>query len=253
MLTEALRTGSGGGERPDCLEWPSCHVASAFHQGGVMRSNQKFLSILAACATAVATIAMGGPVSASTLSSEGPDSTLVMEVPMTYVGFDDDVARQNGYEVRTGSDGREYAVRAGAPAGAPAVAADLPPITNSEVRGAWSRTASQLANPVGGDCGTSFVLTNDTVRGRYKIDTGWSVRITAVTHSWSVLVTGPAGKDTTHRWGGVLLGRQVWTGTTVGAVNVTGTYRARASGSATDVFGRTCTSANPVDTDVIYG
>jgi len=71
-----------------------------------------------------------------------------VEVPMTFTGYERKIAKANGLEVRTRSDGQEYAVPAGARSDAPAVTS-MPSPTNS----------TGLSNPiVPGNCGTSSLF-----------------------------------------------------------------------------------------------
>lgn len=182
----------------------------------------------------------GGAVDAWSPGVVAERPTTVVTVPMTFVGFDRAVARSNGYEIRTGADGLEYAVRRGAAPDAPPLATGLSAVGEAVTLGT-----------VFGNCGSSSVFIDPTTRGRYRVDTAWSVNIRAVWYNWRVDVTGPAPANGVHTWGGPLLGRSSWTGSARGAVNRSGTYRAVASGSATDAFGRTCTSGRPTDSSFI--
>jgi hypothetical protein len=117
------------------------------------------------------------------------DKTVMLTAPMHAVGYDAKVAKANGYEIRTASDGTPYSV----------------PIGSTE--------GPSPQNRLPGECGYSHVYFTPIGGRKAVINTGFdSTQGPAVDFSWAVTVTDDWGVSV-KTWGGPLLFRSSWVGT----------------------------------------
>jgi hypothetical protein len=171
----------------------------------------------------------------STTSTAVPAGAIA--VPMTVSGYDKATAAANGYDIRFNADGTPYSV----PVGTPKVSTSTQGIT-----------PFSITNPAVGDCGVSWVYIFDKEDPRaFKIVTGFTVGISAVSYGWSVNVVGPAFNKT-HIWSGGLLFRTGWEGTWTQTVSLAGTYSSNViSGTVLLANGIYCESLHPIDNIVV--
>lgn len=197
-----------------------------------MRKLSKISAITAGIALAVG-LSAGTALAASPAGgSHAPRIPREIRVvtQMKVAGFDAQVAKAHGYQIRTDSAGRQYAVKIGAAPGA------TPDVT------------------VGGDCGTSymdyFAQGNRTV----LMESGFHVPLTITDFSWTVFMLDNGGLSK-HHWGTVLLlphlnwaTSQLYAGMTPGPSSAwvsTDSY-------ADLIDGERCYSAGPTDYTTIY-
>jgi hypothetical protein len=100
--------------------------------------------------------------------------------PMKVTGYDPEVAKANGYEIRTDPQGRQYSVKVGTPTG-----------------------GMTPANEVSGNCGVSWIY--EVAQGglRVSINTGFHVIAIAVSFEWKYWM-GDQGGVTSHTHSGPL-------------------------------------------------
>jgi hypothetical protein len=96
--------------------------------------------------SALFAMTVGGATAAAAATT--PEPTVTTVTAMHVIGFDRDVAKANGFEIRTGADNKEYAVAAG----------DVSP-----------------ANVVSGNCGFSYVYEYGIGNRAIELYTGFSV------------------------------------------------------------------------------
>lgn len=129
-------------------------------------------TLVAAACSLVATglmfpaLANAGQGGTSDLAT-APRAVLV-ETGMERVGFDADIARANGYEVRTAPDGRQYGVRPG----------------ENETFGFAE---------VFGDCGSSYISYEGRGGGTTETITGFEVRDVVAAGEWEVDIVDQGG------------------------------------------------------------
>jgi hypothetical protein len=117
-----------------------------------------FISALAGLALA------GGALTGTAVAAESPQNAntgTTQYAGMTVVGFDQQVAAAHGYVIRTGADGRQYAVKAG----------QLTPDSSG-------------GNYVTGDCGWSWVQVNGTGNRGIRLDSGFGVIRNVIAWEW---------------------------------------------------------------------
>ncbi|SDJ83046.1 hypothetical protein SAMN04488074_103321 [Lentzea albidocapillata subsp. violacea] len=131
-------------------------------------------SLIAATTAAMAFLSVLGLTTAAS-ASEG--STVTYSVGMRIGGFDPEVAKANGYEIRTDEQGRQYSVKLG------------------EVG-----TQSQNGGRLYGDCGNSWVRVNGIGRRVARLETSWDVILPVVAFEWHITVIDTAGVSS-QDWG----------------------------------------------------
>jgi hypothetical protein len=141
---------------------------------------------------------------------------------MTIVGFDPAVAKANGYEVRTGSDGKQYPVMKG------------------------GGVSTNVTGTVYGNCGSSYVTLTALGNRKVLIETGFNVIAPAYDYSWTVHVIDNYGASNKY-WGSALNPpRPSWLGTNLFTSSGTGyMWAGVTSGVALLTNGWVCYSGNP--------
>lgn len=125
----------------------------------------------------VAALALTGIGASAATAADELANESVVEVPMTVIAFDREIAAANGYEIRTDDRGYEYSVPVGTPADAP--------VTGPLVPG--DDAAVQARGTSVGNCGSSYVdVRYGTMFTGYNINTANGKPIS---HSWYVTVT----------------------------------------------------------------
>ena len=118
---------------------------------------------------------------ADTTGSEVPE-TFNESAPMIIVGYDEQVAAANGFQVITNPDGSQYSIAVTNEAKAQ--------LQQAEALRAEAQLAAPAADPVPGNCGSSWAsgakIANDTV----AFSTGFLVFLAAYEHDWRVNATG---------------------------------------------------------------
>jgi hypothetical protein len=163
-----------------------------------------------------------------------PDTQLA--IPMHVEGFDAKVAAENGYEIRTLPDGKQYSVP-----------------QNTQQGLAVPDDAASTNNAVKGNCGESYLYFYAKGGLKGEVTTGFKVNRPAISYSWRVEVTDRAGVGTLN-WDGGLAFRETWEGkrTTKGAsgsavavVNPADSYALLSNGAI-------CVSGGPSDSIYYY-
>lgn len=194
-----------------------------------MRSLRRIM--LAALTAALVAIGLPSTGWAAEPSPNNPQLVSTSTVPMTVVGYDEAVARANGYTIRFTADGTPYSVK-----------------STTRLGGAGGVTTQNL---VTGNCGSSYVWLYDIGDKKYQVSTGFGVTVSAVQYNWYANVIGP-NYNYTHTWGGGLWFSNTWSGTAVGLVNIGGTYTVKATGHAVLSNGLICNSLGPIANESIY-
>jgi hypothetical protein len=200
-------------------------------------------SAILVAAGMVATLCGFAPATHSPTQTD-PNVT-VIEAPMVAAGFDEDVARANGYQIVTDANGEKRSV----PVTAAAKAAEAQLLAKQKAEG----TISPLANVVVGDCGSSRIVIVDGPEFRDAgISTSFNVNRPAVNYSWFVDITGNA-TSTRRTFSGGLAFRTSWQHTFVHTVPAAGTYIASVAKNSNAVLnnGTLCFSGGPSDTEFI--
>ncbi len=157
-----------------------------------------------------------------------------VSVPMHVADFDEKVAAENGYEIRTGADGKRYSVKKEGP----------------------EQAADGAVSPQGvitGNCGYSWLYYDAIGDSRVQIKTGFHVDRPAVSYWWLVL-TKDDGGQTKQNWAGGLAFRTQW-GVKRTLKNMThGLSQAYVSTSSSALLadGSVCTSGGPSDVTWVY-
>lgn len=126
-------------------------------------------------------LAINAPVRSSSATA-GPEPSVpdgAVSDSMKIAGFDAEVAKEHGYEIRMDGDGKQYSVKKGTPEGA-------------ELR-------SAEGGRVDGDCGFSWVRINGIGNAATRLETGWHVYAPVIAFNWTVTLID---------WGGV--SNQTW-------------------------------------------
>ncbi|NHT17508.1 hypothetical protein [Cellulomonas sp. IC4_254] len=160
----------------------------------------------------------------------------IVEVEMDAVGFDESVARANGYAIVTEEDGTQRSV----------------PVTDqarAEEEAIARRVGAGRSTVVAGSCGTSrIVITDSTGFRRAGISTSFNVVRPAVGYSWFVDVAG-GGTSARQTFGGALASRTTWQHTFLHSVPKAGSYIASVARTSNAVLnnGTICFSGGPSD------
>jgi hypothetical protein len=134
----------------------------------------KFRSVYLA-GVCLGAVSLFAPVVAS--ASE-PMEPVTVEVEMTLSGFDHEIAAENGYEIRTTAEGREYSVPVGTSLDyVPSFDETAPPANGALSRSGDTRTSN---------CGSSSVSVDE-----YTFSTGYAVNYGVLYSKWGVTVSSP--------------------------------------------------------------
>jgi hypothetical protein len=199
--------------------------------------------VMAAAVMVVAGVAQALPAGASTAVLDGtrvtasPDGTRVtasadgtrVTVPMTITGFDAAVAKAHGYAIRTDAQGREFSVKAGAPA------------------------VATPDNTVYGNCGSSYMYEYGIGNHQVEIETGFNVSTPAVVVWWEYSMRDRGGTSSHTRGGGLDFQRR-WADNERWGALTPGPASAWVNSGSDAILdnGDVCTSAGPSDTTTIY-
>ncbi len=159
---------------------------------------------------------------------------------MTVVGYDEEVAEANGFQIITNPDGSQSSIAVTEEAKAQ--------LRQADVLRAQAQLESTAADPVPGNCGSSWAsgskIANDTV----AFSTGFLVFLAAYEHDWRVNATGFV---TANHWNtggaGPASGTKSWTGAIPGVIGpgFGGVPAYSASASVILVDGAVCYSVGP--------
>ena len=186
-------------------------------------------SVAAIVVTLIFVYASAAPsAAAAEPSPDNPQLVGAAVVPMTAVGFDPAVAISNGYAVVYDHNGKAA-------------------LSNASLNGAQSGAIAAPQDVVNGNCGNSWVWLYDVGRLKYRVDTGFSVVMSAVHYSWKATVGGYP-----YTWSGGWAFRYSWQASATGTVSIAGYYLAYAYGSATLSNGVICKSLDPEDGESLY-
>jgi hypothetical protein len=156
--------------------------------------------------------------------------TLLATSPMYIRAFDARVARAHGLEIRSGANGRQYSVKAGAPVRAVPL------------------------NQISGNCGYSYVYGYTSSGSRaIELYTGFHVNDWATGYSWQVRLNDRGGTSF-QNWGGGLNFRNNWTGDRVvgGLTPGPGQATVVSANSYAEIWtGSICWSGSPTSTYTI--
>lgn len=154
-----------------------------------------------------------------------------IRMPMTVVGFDAAVAKENGYPT-------------------------TPPRNLASLGDSAPSTDRADAQPMGqvfGNCGFSYVDLYEAGTRKYRMDTGFGLNHSAVRYRWSVHVYAP-GYSHYGNYGGGLFFRNTWTNKDGYDVNPQAAYTIAyvVTGEATLSNGAVCQTGHPSDYRLIY-
>ncbi|MEV7694008.1 hypothetical protein AB0N73_11845 [Microbacterium sp. NPDC089189] len=176
---------------------------------------------------------------ADTPDPEAP-TTFSESAPMTIVGYDEAVAKANGFQVITNPDGSQSSIAVTDEATAQ--------LQQAAVLRAQAQLAAPAADPVPGNCGSSWAsgskIANDTV----AFSTGFLVFLAAYEHDWRVNATGfVTGNHWNTGGAGPASGTKSWTGAIPGVIGpgFGGVPAYSASASVILVDGAVCYSVGP--------
>jgi hypothetical protein len=180
------------------------------------------IAVLAAIVLS-ASLAQSGTAEAASSPSSAPH---VVVIPMHIIGFNPAVAKAHGYVIRTDSQGRQYSVKAGAPAG---VRPDDNPV-------------------IDGNCGYSFLWYSARGNHTVFVSTGFGLNQIAVSYWWKYFMRDPGGTSS-HIHAGALEYLSSWsTGDTWGGMTPGPSEAWVDTGSdALLVSGGVCSSGGPSD------
>jgi|GEM_PF-1520667 len=148
------------------------------------------LSAMVTTAAALSVMGMAAPANAAVTADPGtPAVGTTVSVPMTFEGYNAARAAKYGYDVRTTTDGYQYAVPTGTPSGSFTGATPL------YKKGAPAKTVTaaggvHVDTTVTGNCGTSYVewLSKTEFKTGYTI---YSWDGPSLGHKWNVVVNAP--------------------------------------------------------------
>lgn len=191
---------------------------------------------LVACLILAASL---GSVAVSPATASDLSDLESVEVPMTAVRIDADVAAENGYEVRTDAQGYQYSVLIGTPIDAPY---DGPRVPGDNVKpddGASTRGVTT------GNCGTSYLYINwgpKTMLTGYSINSGYGL---PVSHNWIVYLEATGGIGFYDFGGFAPWGGASWNASR--SINETGgfTHAQVTTGTVYTASGYVCFSGGP--------
>lgn len=147
-------------------------------------------TLLTAMAAAVVTLAaLGAAAPANALTSHEPAAGTKISVPMTFSGYNAARAAKYGYDVRTTSDGYQYAVPAGTPEGSYAGSTPLFK-AGAPLKSVTASGRVHVDATVTGNCGTSYV----EWLSHTEFETGYTIYPwdgPSLGHKWNVVVTAP--------------------------------------------------------------
>jgi hypothetical protein len=144
-------------------------------EGEVMtnRFTRRALAITGGAALAVLAALAPQAASADTPEPEAPE-TVSVTMPMTVVGYDEEVAEANGFQIVTNPDGSQSSIPVTDEA--KALVADAPDVSARDT--------------VVGDCGQSWLNGSKGANDTVSFTTGYSVRAAVVLHQWRVQAIG---------------------------------------------------------------
>jgi hypothetical protein len=183
--------------------------------------------------SATATGASAAPPTAATQPAAVAQATAVppkgaVLVGMKVTGFNAEVARANGYIVKTDAQGQQYSVKPG--------------------------VAEERAIPViWGNCGMSWIYYNAIGNSSASINTGFSLYWPAVSYWWFVRINDAGGQNN-HIWAGGLNRLYGWSAykNVPGLSHGLSVATVSTASSAILADGRVCTSGGPSDLDNVY-
>jgi hypothetical protein len=194
---------------------------------GVLAMLGLVLSATATAASATPATATAPAATAAQTTAAVPDGAV--QVGMRVTGFNAEVARANGYIVKTDAQGRQYSVKPGA---------------------AGERAAIPV---IWGNCGMSWVYYNAIGNSSATINTGFSLYWPAVSYWWFVRINDAGGQNN-HIWAGGLNRLYGWSAfkTVPGLSHGLSVATVSTASSAILADGRVCTSGGPSDLDNVY-
>ncbi|RFA07089.1 hypothetical protein B7R21_16650 [Subtercola boreus] len=194
---------------------------------------------------AVVDLALATPISMAQSAAAVEDEPITGTASLHFAGYDVQRAAENGFDIRTDSDGLQYAVPTGTPEGSLDGATPKYNPTTGEVVSIPGSAARQPAN---GDCGTSDLVLYDNTTGHTQYDLNGAFGA-AVSHTWSVALTssidaGSEPLDGLPPFPGISFSWDTNFTHDVQAIGGT-TLEAVAGGTVTTTLG-TCYGGNPI-------
>jgi hypothetical protein len=193
--------------------------------------NMMFKKLIGPMMVALTAFALGG-------QGVGPavaEVSITNRVPMTFTGFDREVAAENGYEIRTDATGHECSVAIGTPSG--------PCPTYASQDGGDLTTQ----NTVYGDCGYTWLYWRSSATAfetGYYIYSSWG---RPAVHAWTVYLWTSAGPQIWDLSGAPATGSSRWEAArSIGADGQSGF----ASGEVIMTNGASCSAGFRVRPDV---
>lgn len=182
--------------------------------------------IISAALTLVLTAGLTASANAATDPELEPP--IRSTVGLKIVGFDPQVAAQNGYST-------------------------TPPLQVQSPQSGAGITPFGGGEPAFGDCGFSYVDMFALSSRKYKITSGFSTIAPAISNYWTVNVVGPAYNHTHYMYNGPLLPWvRSWQNTATGTVRNSGWHSAKASGTVALNNGWICGAMNPIVNELMY-
>ncbi|WP_256728800.1 hypothetical protein [Microbacterium oleivorans] len=206
------------------------------------RFSRRALSITGAAVLTLAVALMPQAALAATPEPAAPE-TISETAPMVVGGYDAAVAEANGFKIVTHEDGTQESV--------PVTEAAAAQLQQADQRRAEAQLESAAADPVPGNCGSSWASGSKRANDTVAFSTGFIVFLAAYEHDWRVYANGfISGNYWSTGGAGPSTGSKSWTGAIPGVVGpgIGGVPAYSASASVILVDGTVCYSVGPTFT-----